>query len=406
MRVVYLHQYFNTPAMAGGTRSYEMARRLVAAGHDVQMVTTWREPDHRRTWFTTTESGVRVHWLPVVYSNRLTYRDRLKAFGRFAWASARKAASLGGDVVFATSTPLTIAIPGIYASCRRRVPMVFEIRDVWPDVPIAMGVLRNPIAIGAARSLERIAYRHATRIVALAPGMKEALCRRGIEPSRVAVIPNGCDFDVFGDGRAEPAVLPPAEGAPATIVYIGTMGVANGVDYIPRMAAAVQARAGAAAVRFFLIGDGSARDAVEAQARALGVLDRTVFFVGSLPKRETARWVAAADATIMTYDGPEIVYRDSVSNKFFDSIAAGKPVFANFSGFSTLTAVEAGAGHILPRDPVAAADELQRLVADRAALARAGDAARRLAHDRFSRDRLATELERVLEAAVGDGARS
>src|SRR6185295_8166233 len=116
MRVIYLHQYFNTPDMAGGTRSYEMARRLVAAGHEVHMVTTWREPTDKTGWFVTSEAGITVHWLPVPYSNYLSYARRIRAFLRFAWASSRKAAALPGDVVFATSTPLTVAVPGIYAS--------------------------------------------------------------------------------------------------------------------------------------------------------------------------------------------------------------------------------------------------------------------------------------------------
>src|SRR2546425_1300679 len=110
MRVIYLHQYFNTPEMVGATRSYEMARRLVAAGHDVQMVTTWREPSDRTDWFTTQEAGITVHWLPLRYSNHMGFVARLYAFLRFAWASSRKAASLTGDVVLATSTPLTIAV--------------------------------------------------------------------------------------------------------------------------------------------------------------------------------------------------------------------------------------------------------------------------------------------------------
>jgi glycosyltransferase involved in cell wall biosynthesis len=280
MRVLYLHQYFNTPAMAGGTRSYEMARRLVSWGHDVQMVTTWREPDQRRDWFRTTEAGIAVHWLPVAYSNRLGYGDRLRAFARFAWASSSKAARLGGDVVLATSTPLTIALPGIYASRRRGIPMVFEIRDVWPDVPIAMGVIRNPLLIRAARTLERAAYRHATRIVALAPGMKQAVCERGVEPSRVAVIPNGCDFDVFGDGQVAPVSLPPAEGTPVSLVYIGTMGVANGGEYIPKLAAEAVRQAGAVRVRFFLVGDGSQREAI---ARLAGESTRC-------PTSSSTRW--------------------------------------------------------------------------------------------------------------------
>jgi thioesterase domain-containing protein len=112
MKITYLHQYFNTPSMSGGTRSYEMAKRLVAKGHEVNMITSWREDDGRKGWFETEEAGIRVHWLPVPYSNKMGFRERINAFIRFAFGAARKAASLPADLVFATSTPLTIALSG------------------------------------------------------------------------------------------------------------------------------------------------------------------------------------------------------------------------------------------------------------------------------------------------------
>ncbi|WP_344703199.1 glycosyltransferase, partial [Halomonas cibimaris] len=116
MRIIYLHQYFNTPEMSGGTRSYEMARRMVAAGHEVHMITAYREDDKPGEWFTTDEAGIQVHWYPVPYSNHMSYGQRIKAFFAFAFAARKKALALEGDIVFATSTPLTIAIPGVLAS--------------------------------------------------------------------------------------------------------------------------------------------------------------------------------------------------------------------------------------------------------------------------------------------------
>ncbi|HXG72265.1 MAG TPA: glycosyltransferase family 4 protein [Gemmatimonadaceae bacterium] len=402
MRVIYLHQYFNTPAMAGGTRSYEMARRLVQAGHDVHMITTWRERSDNTEWFITQEAGITVHWLPLAYSNHMRFAERVRIFMRFAFASARKAASLPGDVVFATSTPLTIAIPGMVAAFCKRVPMVFEVRDLWPDVPIAMGILRNPLAIRLAQWLERITYRRAARVVVVAPGMKEAVVRRGVAEEHVAVIPNGCDFDIFERGGEGPAIFPQSDRGVRTVLYLGTMGVANGVTYIPELAAALRRRTGFDPVQFYLMGDGQRRVEAEDCAQRLGVLGESVHFVGSLPKNEVGRWVGAADATIITYDGPEIVYRDSVSNKFFDSIAAGKPVLANYRGFATLTAAEAGAGWILARDVDTAAAELMLLIADPATFVNAGRCARALARARFGRDELAAQLERVLHSALAD----
>jgi hypothetical protein len=91
MRIIYLHQYFNTPEMSGGTRSYEMARRMVSAGHEVHMVTSYREQDSNRMgWFQTNESGIQVHWYPVRYSNHMGFLQRVKAFFVFAFAARKK----------------------------------------------------------------------------------------------------------------------------------------------------------------------------------------------------------------------------------------------------------------------------------------------------------------------------
>ena len=140
--------------MPGGTRSYEMARRLVAVGHELNIVTSWREADGRKGWFVTDEAGIKVHWLPVPYSNRMGFNERILAFFKFALLSAHKAASFDSDIVFATSTPLTIALPAVYAARRRKVPMVFEVRDLWPDVPYAMRALNNNFVFWAAEQLE------------------------------------------------------------------------------------------------------------------------------------------------------------------------------------------------------------------------------------------------------------
>jgi glycosyltransferase involved in cell wall biosynthesis len=408
MRIAYLHQYFNTPDMAGGTRSYEMARRLVAWGHEVHMITTWREPTDKTDWFETEVDGIHVHWLPVPYSNRMGYNERLRAFFRFAVGAARRAAAIPVDVVFGTSTPLTIAIPGAYAAFRQKVPFVFEVRDLWPDVPIAFGVLRSRVTIAMARWLEAFAYARAARVVALAPGMKEAICKKGYPAERVDVIPNGADFDRFQvptDGGDVVGNYHWLRGT-TLVVYVGTLGPANGVDYIIRVAAAIKKANPGSNTRFAILGGGRCEEDAKRLAQELGVLDERVFFMGAVPKREVPMWMAASAATLMTYDGPEIVYRDSVSNKFFDSLAAGRPVFANFRGFSTLVAERHGAGCVLPRDDFGrAAEMLEGRLQDCSWLEAAGRLARELGLEYFDRERLAHKLEQALaNAAAGTAA--
>lgn len=404
MRVVYLHQYFVTPDMAGGARSYEMARRLVAAGHEVHMVTSDQQArSGSAPWRESREAGIHVHWASVPYDNVMSYGQRMRAFVDFAWRAARRAASLKGDVVFATSTPLTIALPGVFAARRSRCPMVFEVRDLWPAVPIAIGAIRHPAAIAAARWLERFAYRNSAHIVALAPGMREEIVATGVPEQRVTVIPNGCDLATFDDPEAG-ATLRRQHAWLADrplLVFTGTFGLVNGMDYLPRLAARLAELD--EDIRVVAIGAGREFESTRRLAASLGVLDRNLFLLGQRPKLEAASWTQAADMTLALFTGPSIVWRDAVQNKFFDSLAAGKPVANNFPGWQSLIAEEAGAGLILPADDVpAAARRVAVALRDRAWLESAGAAARRLAETRFNRDDLARQLVTVLERARAD----
>lgn len=409
MKIIYLHQYFNTPSMPGGTRSYEMARRLVAKGHEVHMVTSWREEDGRTEWFQTEEDGIFVHWLPVAYSNHMSYGQRIRAFVRFAQGAARKAASLGGDIVFATSTPLTIALPAVYAAWRKKVPMVFEVRDLWPELPIAMGALRNPILRWVARRLELWAYEHAESVVALSPGMRDGVVAAGYSPARVAVIPNSCDIDFFQSASPEAArrfrEQRPWLGDRPLLVYTGTFGRINGVGYMVDLA--VRLKTIAPEVRILLVGDGQEAEEVRAKAADAGVLADNLHMERQIPKREIPALLAAADmASSLFIDLPEM--RANSANKFFDGLAAAKPILLNYGGWQAELVEASGCGLVAWNRPL---DEVARQVAghitDRAWLELAGQAAQVLARKLFDRDVLALQLEQTLIQASkykGDGA--
>ena len=402
MRIAYLHQYFNTPEMPGGTRSYEMARRLVARGHEVNMVTSWREDDCRRDWFETEEAGIRVHWLPVPYSNKMGFHERIRAFFRFAWGAARKAASSPADVVFATSTPLTISLPAAYAAKRQNIPMVFEVRDLWPELPIAVGALKNPVLRSAARKLERFAYSQSEHIVALSPGMNEGIVKTGFPQDRIAVIPNSCDIDLFQVPIEKGMALRRKFewlGNRPLVIYAGTFGRINGVGYLAKLAAEMLDMAND--VRFLAVGEGYEYENIRNKARELNVLDRNFFMLRQLPKAEMPALFSAATSTMSTFiDLPEMW--GNSANKFFDSLAAARPVAINYGGWQADLLRETGAGLVLPpKDIPQAANILAKAIKDREWLKKAGRAAFELARYRFSRERLAGQLEKVLIAAVG-----
>lgn len=402
MKIIYLHQYFVTPDQGGGTRSYEFARRLVEAGHTVEVVTSDRSVE-RPTWESTTVAGFTVHRIGVEYSNGMSFDRRILAFAQFAQRCARKASHLDGDVVFATSTPLTIAIPGIYASLRRRVPFVFEVRDLWPEIPIALGALPNPFMRLAARGLEQIAYRAAKHVVTLSPGMQAGVVRAGIPIERTSVIPNSCDFAIFElpaergqEFRDEREWL----GDRPLIVYAGTFGIANGVGWLARVAK--EALALDPDLRFLVIGEGKEKEEVRALAGELGVFGVNFFQEDGMGKEEIAQVLSAATiATSLTISNPAMEHNSA--NKFFDALAAGRPMAVNGGGWIAELIVERDCGLRLSREPANAAIELVKRARDTEWLAQAGRAGSALGHEQFDRDKLAGQLDAILSAVARNG---
>jgi glycosyltransferase involved in cell wall biosynthesis len=304
------------------------------------------------------------------------------------WSSVR-ATRLRPDVVLATSTPLTVAVPGIVASRLRRVRFVFEVRDLWPELPIQVGALRDPVSRALARGLARLAYRSAAHVVALSPGMAAGVRGYGIPADRVTVVPNASDLELFAGGAEAGRRLRAANpwlGDRPLVVYAGTFGVANEVEWLVRLAAAVRPLDGD--VRFMLLGDGRRVSAVRDLARELGVLDRTVFVQDPVPKAEMPGVLAAADVASSVFAAlPGMA--DNSANKFFDALAAGRPVLLNYGGWQAELVREHGAGLVLDRDDLeGSARALVALLHDADALAAAGKAGRALAEQQFSRDAL------------------
>lgn len=408
LRILYLHQYFATPKMAGGTRSYELARRLVAKGHEVHMITSCRELNSvdSQAWIETNEDGIRVYWCPVPYSNKMGIAERIKAFFKYAIMASARAARIRADIVFATSTPLTIAIPAIYSKRKHNIPMVFEVRDLWPEAPIAIGALKNPIFISAARYLEKKAYQHSTRIIALSPGMKQGIIERGYPADKIAVIPNASDIEFFSNREEQAAELRAKHSwlrDRPMVIYTGTLGRVNGVGYFVKLA--VEAQRIDPEVRFVVIGDGIEANEIKNAASEAGVLGSNFFMMPSMPKTEVANWLAAADiSTSLVINIPEL-WKNS-ANKFFDSLAAGVPIAINYGGWQADVINESGAGLVLdPLDISSSARALIKALRDEHWKKRASKAAKQLALDKFNREKLADQFEQVLLDAVQTGQR-
>jgi glycosyltransferase involved in cell wall biosynthesis len=402
MRIVYIHQYYCNPAMAGGIRSYEQARRLVARGHTVHVITTDITPGKRSLgWRSTEDDGVIVHWYSVPYSNEMSFARRIRAFAEFMVLATAKAAALKADLVFATSTPLTVAVPGVLAAKLRRAPFVFEVRDLWPEVPIEMGALRNPLARRLAGALAGFAYRNAQEVVALSPGMAAGVRARR-PATRVEVIPNAADLDLFAVDPEAVRRFRDAHrwlGDRPLIVYTGALGMVNGVDYLIR--AARRMREVDPDVQVLIVGHGREWADTERLAAESGLLHTTVRMWPKVPKSELP--VILGAATLSTsFVRPIRALWDNSANKFFDALAAGRPIAVNYGGWQADLLHETGAGLVLdPYDAESAGDLMAVRVRDDVWLKEAREAAHTLAVERFSRDLLFERFEAVLNRSAG-----
>jgi glycosyltransferase involved in cell wall biosynthesis len=405
--VLYFHQYFATRRRSTATRSYELARRLVERGHRVTIVSRdtrslesgrERRPEGRVVAREQVD-GIDVLFLNVPYANRYPTPVRLASFTAFTIAaSVAGALQRTPDVVFASSTPLTIGAAGLATARMKRVPFVFEIRDLWPAVPIALGALKGAASIRSAEWLERRLYDGAERVVVLSEGARQNLLGRGIPDEKLVLIPNAADLDVFRPDRHDEAFRGKhgLEGR-FLALYTGAMGRANGLDQLVDAAETLR-RWGDERVTIVALGDGGERQRLEERVRELGL--ENLRFLPAVAKEELAGIVGAADVTLTIF-APYPILETNSPNKFFDSLAAGKPVVVNLDGWLRSLVEENDAGVWAPAgNAEGLAGALSSLAANPDRVAAMGVNARALAEREFSRDEMAERLARTLEEVV------
>lgn len=403
MKVLYFHQHFSTPRGSAGIRSYEMARRLVARGHQVTMVcgsygggeTGLSQPFQRGCRRGTVDS-IDVIEFDLKYSNSDGFIRRAFIFFKFALRSVALVFTEKFDLVFATTTPLTAGVPGIFARWLRGKPFVFEVRDLWPELPRAMGVIRNPLVLAAMSLLEWASYRSAQRLIGLSPGIVEGIVRRGVSRERVTLVPNGCDLDIFA---TQAAPWRPAGVAQDDLlaVFAGTHGMANGLDAVLDSAAELRRR-GRSGIKLLLIGQGALKPALQKRVRQEG-LDNVIFHE-PVDKARLAGLMAATDLGLQVLANVPAFYYGTSPNKFFDYLAAGLPVLNNYPGWLADLITQYGCGLVVPPDdPRAFADALEQAAGDKAALLAMGERGRILSRQEFERGQLADRWVDWLENA-------
>lgn len=404
MRVLYFHQHFSTPKGSTGIRSYEMARRLLQRGHQVTMVCgsysggqTGLSSPFVRGRREGQVDGIDIIEFDLAYSNEDGFLKRAWTFLGFALRSIGLAMGRNYDLLFATTTPLTAGIPGIFARWLRGKPFVFEVRDLWPELPRAMGVISNPLILMLMSALEWASYRSAHRLIGLSPGIVDGIAKRGVDPDKIELVPNGCDLALFG----EPSTpwRPDRVGkSDLMAVFTGTHGVANGLAAVLDGAAELQHR-GREDIKLVLVGQGRLKAELQQSAAGLGL--KNVVFHDPVDKTKLSGLMASADIGMQILANVPAFYFGTSPNKFFDYIAAGLPVLNNYPGWLAEIIEREGCGLVVPaQDAAAFADALEQVADNRELLEEMGARGRVLAEARFDRQDLSCQWAQWLELAA------
>lgn len=406
VKILYLHQYFATPKSKAGTRSYEMAKRFVAAGHEVTFVTTSAglidNYSFKSGWNELIIDGIKLHVLDLPYSNKDSFLKRIFKFIHFSFSSTFKSLSVTADVVFATSTPLTIAIPGLFYSKIKKKPMVFEVRDLWPELPIAIGAIKNPLIIFFAEYLEKLAYKQSSHIVGLSPGMCDGVIKHGIDKKDVTLATNSCDTELF-DVEAEIGVVYKREklsfvGDRKLVAYTGTFGAINDVKYLVDLA--VESNKQELDICFIAIGDGSEKEDIINYATTCGVLNSNFFVLEPVPKYEIVKLLSATDLSLSLF-GPVKEMWNNSANKLFDALASSTPIAINYGGWQRDFIIESKCGIVLDSNNMTkAVDGIKTFLNSNEDYSVAVKSCRHLAYHVYSRDIMAARIESALSSVI------
>lgn len=407
MKILYFHQHFSTPSGGTGTRSYEFSKALIARGHEVTVVCgsfdvgntglTGSFENARREGIV---DGIRVVELEMPYSNRQSFFKRASQFVRFAFKCIKEIHRHDPDSVFCTSTPLTIAIPGLYGKWIKRKRFIFEVRDLWPELPVAMKVITNPLVISLLKFIEVVAYKSADKVVALSSGMADGVTQY-IPHSSVEIITNGCDLYLASQPHSIFTLPDAIQDDDIIAIYSGTHGMANGLDAVIDTARVLFDRK-STSIKFLLVGDGMLKPRLKERVQALG-LDNVVF-LDNMPKHQLFALYRRCHIGLMVLENIPAFYNGTSPNKFFDYIAAGLPVACNYPGWIANEIKSRQIGEaVAPGSPESYAEAIFRLAEHEQQRLLYSANARKLAEEKYNRDKLTERFVSVIESTGKDG---
>lgn len=392
MNILYIHQYFLTPQEPGGTRSYWLAQELIKKGHQVTMLTSSAKFDEEIKELNI--DGIKVIYVKEDYDQNMSITRRLKAFVKFMYKSSMIGMQQKNiDLVIATSTPLTIGIPALILKWFKKIPYVFEVRDLWPEVPIQMGAIKNNFLISLTRKLEKTIYKNANHVIALSPGMQDGVLKY-IPIDKTSMISNMAKMDEFWP-REKNVMMMKDLGLKENsfkVIHFGSLGLANGAHTIIESAKLMKEIDD---VEFLFVGGGSTEKDLIDEVNKNKLTN--VKFLGKFPMKELSEIVNFSDVSMISFLDLPILYTNS-PNKLFDSLSAGKPIVVNSAGWTKDIAEKYNCGYYVnPNNPIDLVNKINFLKQNPDLVQQMGKNSRRLAETKFDKSILCKEFVEVIE---------
>ena len=368
MKILLINQVFVSPEEPGHTRHFELGKYLRNHGHELVIVasdlnyqTGQRTVERSGLYAEQNFEGVRVLRSYVYPAIHRSYIWRIIAFFSFMFSSTLTALHVKDvDLVLGTTPPIFQAVSAWAVAVLRRKPFLLEVRDLWPEFGISMGVLKNPAIIALSRWLEMFLYRHATHILVNSPAYREYMLAKGVSADKVTYIPYGTDVDMFNPAIDSVSIRKELNlDNKFVVLYAGALGQANDIDTLLRAAERLKKYD---KIHFVLFGDGKERARLEAEAKRMGLTN--VLFAGTRPKKEMPLIVASADACLaILQDIP--AFRTTYPNKVFDYMAAGRASIIAIDGI-TRELIESSRGgvYVNPADDTMLAQKILEMSRD------------------------------------------
>lgn len=403
MHILLIHQAFVTSGDAGGTRHYELAQLLARQGHRISVITsnlsylTGTQKNAAGQPATDKTAGnIRIHTSYASAGLHKGFLPRLFSFFSFMVTAFFTALSVPDvDIVWGTSPNLFQALTAWLSARCKRSRFLLEIRDLWPDFAVELGVLKNPLLIGCSRGLEKFLYRHADRIIVNSPGFIQHIVQKSGKTA--VLIPNGANCEMFTAASDNGAAFRRQHGLETAFVvmYCGAHGPANDLDVALDAAELLREEP---AIRFVFVGSGKDKDRLVESAGERNL--RNVVFAPPVSKSGMPAVLAAADAGLAILK-PIPLFTTTYPNKVFDIMASGKPVLCQIDGVIRSVVEEHDAGlYVRPGDPTALAAAVRLLAENPARCQEMGANGRAAIRDHFSREQAAKQLESVLSEMI------